>query len=108
MKRLEKAVGEDVTSKVIKGCSVHFVHSVKRVSEQLNKGQPLAFIQFKAFTTLAYAIPGQSTSAVVYTLFDVLESNGIEAALPKVRSKLVCCLTTKRFTILSLNNLALT
>ena len=77
MKGLEEAVGEEVASKVAKGCRVHFARSVNRVSEQVNKGQPLAY---KEFTRIAYAIPDQSTSADVYTLFNVLEGKaGIEA-----------------------------
>ena len=80
MKGLEAAVGEEVASKVAKGCRVHFARSVKRVSEQVNKNQPQAY---KAFTTIAYAIPHQITQEDVHTLFDVLEGNtGIEAALP--------------------------
>ena len=90
MKGLEEAVGEEVASKVAKGCRVHFARSVKRVSEQVHKGQPLAN---KAFTTIAYAIPDQSTSADVYTLFDVLEGKaGIEAALPLCAQKHTCML----------------
>lgn len=79
-KGLEAAVGEEVASKVAKGCRVHFARSVKRVSEQVNKSQPLAY---KAFTTIAYAIPHQSAQKDVHTLFDVLEGKAdIETALP--------------------------
>ena len=54
---LEAVVGKETAEKVIKGCQVHFTRSVKRVSERLNKGNPLAH---KAFTQLLIIFPRQN------------------------------------------------
>ena len=69
MKGLEGAVGEDTAAKVAKGCRVHFIRSVKRVSERVNKGDSLAN---KAFTTIACNITKMTSTKDVRLLFDVL------------------------------------
>lgn len=61
MKGLKMAVGEEVAGQVAKGCKVHYMRFVKGVSEQINKNNPVAF---KAFTTVAYAIPHQSNHVI--------------------------------------------
>ena len=57
MKGLGGAVGEDTAAKVAKGCRVHFIRSVKRVSERINKGDSLAN---KAFTTINFWVKQNS------------------------------------------------
>ena len=74
------------------GCRVRFACSVKWVSKQVNKSQPLAY---EAFTIIAYAIPHQSAQKDVHTMFDALKGKtDIEAALPlceKQHSSLLEC-----------------
>ena len=79
MAGLETAVGKETASLIAKGCKVHFIRSVKRVSERINKGSPLAR---KAFTAIAYHIPKATTPEDVTTLFNVLagEEDVSEAA----------------------------
>ena len=79
MAGLEAAVGKETASLIAKGCKVHFIRSVKRVSERINKGSPLAR---KAFTAIAYHIPKAATPEDVTTLFNVLagEEDVSEAA----------------------------
>lgn len=69
MAGLEGAVGVERAAKVAKGCRVHFIRSVKRVSERVNKGNPDAH---KAFTTIAYQIPDAATEKNALTIFEVL------------------------------------
>jgi hypothetical protein len=55
------------------------MRSVKCVSEHVNKNNSLAY---KAFTTIAYAIPQQNSQDDVYTLFNILQGNkSIESAV---------------------------
>ena len=69
LKGLEAVIGEETAAKVVKGCRVHFTRSVKRVSERINKGNPLAH---KAFTNIAYTIPKAVSRKDVLLLFSVL------------------------------------
>ena len=69
LKGLEAVIGEETTAKVVKGCQVHFTRSVKRVSERINKGNPLAH---RAFTTIAYTIPKATSRKDVLLLFNIL------------------------------------
>ena len=49
---------------------VHFQRSVKRVSDKVNKGSSTK--AYKAFTTIAYAIPTAKTKTEVESIFQVL------------------------------------
>ena len=57
MKGLETVVGITVAAKVAKECRVHFLRSVKRVSEQVNKNNAQSY---RAFMTIVYEIPNQN------------------------------------------------
>ena len=75
---LETAVGKETASLIAKGCKVHFIRSVKRVSERINKGSPLPQ---KAFTAIAYHIPKATTPEDVTTLFYVLAGEDVSEAV---------------------------
>lgn len=77
MAGLEAAVGKETASLIAKGCKVHFIRSVKRVSERINKGSSLAR---KAFTAIAYHIPKATTPEDVTTLFNVLAGEDVSEA----------------------------
>ena len=77
MAGLEAAVDKEIASLIAKGCKVHFIRSVKRVSERISKGSPLAQ---KAFTTIAYHIPKVETPEDVVTLFNVLAGEDVSQA----------------------------
>ena len=76
MKGLENAVGKDTAAKVAKGCRVHFIRSVKRVSERVNKNNPKSH---KAFMAVANLIPNSATREESLLLFDILSGELIEA-----------------------------
>ena len=64
LKGLETVVGITVAAKVAKECRVHFLRSVKRVGEQVNKNNAQSY---RAFTTIAYEIPNQNNEKDVLT-----------------------------------------
>ena len=74
---LEAAAGKETASLIAKGCKIHFIRSVKRVSERINKGSPLAQ---KVFTAIAYHIPKAATPEDVTTLFNVLAGEDVSEA----------------------------
>ena len=84
-----------VASRVAKGCRVHFQHSVKRVSEQVNKNQPCAD---KAFTTIAYTLFQTKVHKKTYTLCLMFwrEKLALKQHFPCVNSSTVCLLTTPK------------
>ena len=77
MAGLEAAVGKETASLIAKGCKVHFIRLVKRVSKRINKGSPLAR---KAFTAIALHIPKAATPEDVTTLFNVLAGKDVSEA----------------------------
>ena len=74
---LKAAVGKETANLIAKGCKVHFIRSVKCVSERINKGSSLVR---KAFTAIAYHIPKATTPEDVTTLFNVLVGEDVSEA----------------------------
>jgi hypothetical protein len=89
-----KAMGEEVANKVLRGCKVHWLRSVQRVSKMVTKNQEEAAL----FERIAKKATTVREKKDVYAIFDILcckkSLNSNESFLEDIPLRLKCTDTT--------------